>query len=82
MSLKSTKEEHVAGPGRQGQGVDSRAPREHSADRPWRLLRGAGVKRPPTGEQLMSKLRYALLFWLAKKGWERRAQIQRQLRRR
>jgi hypothetical protein len=30
----------------------------------------------------MSKLRYALLFWLAKKGWERRDQIQRKLQRR
>jgi hypothetical protein len=46
MSLKSTKEEHVAGPCRKGQGVDSRAPREHSADRPWRLLGGQGVSAP------------------------------------
>ena len=30
----------------------------------------------------MFKLRYALLVWLGKKAWERRAQIQRKLQRR
>jgi hypothetical protein len=47
LSLKSTKERHVAGSNRQGQGVDCRAPREHSAHRPRCLLGGQGVTPPP-----------------------------------
>ena len=45
LDLKTSKE-NVAGSYRQGQVVDCRAPREHSAHRPWRLSRGQGVTPP------------------------------------
>ena len=48
LSLETTEEEYVAGSFQQGQGVDRRAPREHSAHRAWRLHRREGVTTRPS----------------------------------
>ena len=61
LSLKTTKEEHVAGSYRQGQGVDCRAPREHSAHCPWRLSWAQGVTPPLRTNRVQVPIRAPLV---------------------
>ena len=44
--------------------MDCRAPREHSADRPWRIFRGQGLTPPLRTDWLVFRRRDALLGWL------------------